>query len=456
MMRWLLLPLFLAALRLVGCGSSGGATVAQKTGCTARKTVFCRCPKTGEGGWQTCAEDGSGFDACVPCDGSNQSSSGGTGTQCGNGQQEVGEQCDDGNFSDDDGCLSDCRRATCGDGHVQAGVEECDDANTDDNDGCTSQCKLKTPPSEMCPGGVIDISADPAGTKIVGDFRALRDDHEGSCGGSGRDAVYSFKAPGNGEAVASLTVLGDSKTDTVIHARTQCDDPKTEMACANTGAGGTNELIGPFPVTKGETYFVFVDSQGEALGGFSLRVRFRPDDACEGQGGPCVAAAHGSCATGTIQCSADKSTLICQPAVPGPEICGDSLDGDCDGIVDNGCPCGHDPCTPGVALAPDCTNSKGNRDDCIQEICKKDGFCCGKNWDESCVGKVFSVCGSARCVRGSCTHPICEVGGPLASGCDGQASCVDAICKTDGFCCTKQWDTSCVNKISDICGVKCP
>ena len=60
--------------------------------------------------------------------------------QCGNGRVEAGEACDDGNRADDDGCLSTCRNATCGDGKLRRGVEQCDDANQTDGDGCSSRC----------------------------------------------------------------------------------------------------------------------------------------------------------------------------------------------------------------------------------------------------------------------------------------------------------------------------
>jgi len=49
------------------------------------------------------------------------------------------EQCDDGNTSDNDTCVSPaCKMAVCGDGYVQSegGVEECDDGNTDNSDSC--------------------------------------------------------------------------------------------------------------------------------------------------------------------------------------------------------------------------------------------------------------------------------------------------------------------------------
>src|SRR5687767_7999032 len=45
---------------------------------------------------------------------------------CGDGTRDPGEECDDGNDKNDDGCLTSCRWATCGDGFVRAAVEECD------------------------------------------------------------------------------------------------------------------------------------------------------------------------------------------------------------------------------------------------------------------------------------------------------------------------------------------
>ena len=66
---------------------------------------------------------------------------------CGNGVQEAGEACDDGNSIDADACTNSCALAICGDGvrriDVQAGeeaYEECDDGNSDDTDTCTRTC----------------------------------------------------------------------------------------------------------------------------------------------------------------------------------------------------------------------------------------------------------------------------------------------------------------------------
>jgi cysteine-rich repeat protein len=67
----------------------------------------------------------------------------GGGAVCGNGVIEAGEQCDDGNTANGDGCSSTCAiEPVCGNGIVQAG-EECDDGNTTSGDGCSSTCQLE-------------------------------------------------------------------------------------------------------------------------------------------------------------------------------------------------------------------------------------------------------------------------------------------------------------------------
>jgi cysteine-rich repeat protein len=61
---------------------------------------------------------------------------------CGNGSLEAGEQCDDGNTINGDGCSDTCQieAATCGNGFLEAG-EQCEDGNTINGDGCSSTCQ---------------------------------------------------------------------------------------------------------------------------------------------------------------------------------------------------------------------------------------------------------------------------------------------------------------------------
>ncbi|MFQ5515380.1 MAG: DUF4215 domain-containing protein, partial [Myxococcota bacterium] len=69
------------------------------------------------------------------CDGCNA---------CGDGvfQPALGEECDDGNTSDGDGCSATCLLTACGNGLLEQG-EECDDGNTVAEDGCSDVCAVE-------------------------------------------------------------------------------------------------------------------------------------------------------------------------------------------------------------------------------------------------------------------------------------------------------------------------
>ena len=73
---------------------------------------------------------------------------------CGNGVQEPGEGCDDGNLNNGDGCNDQCQKegAQCGNNIVEPG-EECDDGNFIDEDGCDMFCKLEA----ICGNSITEV-----------------------------------------------------------------------------------------------------------------------------------------------------------------------------------------------------------------------------------------------------------------------------------------------------------
>ena len=75
--------------------------------------------------------------------------------QCGDGYVQAGEQCDDGNTANGDGCTNQCNTALCGDGIVRVGVEQCDDGNTINNDSCTNQCN-----TALCGDGIVRVGVE--------------------------------------------------------------------------------------------------------------------------------------------------------------------------------------------------------------------------------------------------------------------------------------------------------
>ena len=68
---------------------------------------------------------------------------------CGDSIVQNGEQCDDGNLNNSDGCNNQCILEFCGDG-IKQDNEFCDDGNNVNGDGCSAQCNL-----EICGDGII-------------------------------------------------------------------------------------------------------------------------------------------------------------------------------------------------------------------------------------------------------------------------------------------------------------
>jgi fibro-slime domain-containing protein len=161
---------------------------------------------------------------------------------CGDGMIEGTEACDDGNTTAGDGCAADCtlecgwecpggtacRAAKCGDGKV-AGKEQCDDGNNTDGDGCAADCTLESKPVAVAEGWICTSpSAAAVGTADGG-------------------APATCKGP----TTCTTTVCGNGK----VEGSEQCDDGNTvtgdgcspfcrlEPKCPATG-GGCSSLCG--------------------------------------------------------------------------------------------------------------------------------------------------------------------------------------------------------------------
>jgi len=98
---------------------------------------------------------------------------------CGDGMLDVGETCDDGNKKNNDGCNSMCQAEFCGDG-VKQTSEACDDGNNDNGDGCSSTCEIE--PSE-CGNGILEApEACDDGNLVDGDGCSSTCEFEPICG----------------------------------------------------------------------------------------------------------------------------------------------------------------------------------------------------------------------------------------------------------------------------------
>ena len=122
-----------------GCETSDQCTV----GGTCQPTGWCSFPdpSCATGQRYSDAAGGGLANLCVGDEppGPDAATDGGGSATCGNAMVEAGEDCEDGDADETDGCVR-CRFARCGDGETRAGVEDCDDGNTADGDACNSLC----------------------------------------------------------------------------------------------------------------------------------------------------------------------------------------------------------------------------------------------------------------------------------------------------------------------------
>ncbi len=177
----------------------------------AYANVVCLC----DAGADTCG-DGIVDGTCEVCDDGNDVDGDGCDSNCrpsscGNGVVASEEACDDGNLSDGDGCDSNCTASGCGNGLV-TGNEQCDDGNAIDDDGCDSNCRPSgcgngTPSGEEeCDDGNaangdgcdVNCTESRCGNGIKGGSEACDDGN--SQNGDGCDTNCTASGCGNGIA----------------------------------------------------------------------------------------------------------------------------------------------------------------------------------------------------------------------------------------------------------------
>ncbi len=107
---------------------------------------------------------------------------------CGNGVLEPGEECDDGNYENGDGCNRECGvERGCGNGYLDVG-EECDDDNLYDGDGCNALCQDEVP-GMVCGNGILELGEGcDDGNNQDGDGCSADCTREDGCGDGTRDA----------------------------------------------------------------------------------------------------------------------------------------------------------------------------------------------------------------------------------------------------------------------------
>lgn len=256
------LALIGAAVLLASAACLGGSTAEtapkKERLCTPGNYVFCRCQDRSEGS-KLCNDDGMSFGACEPCG-------------------EFGE--DDPPFvpePEEDGGVV-VPAPECGNGIVELG-EDCDDVNADDTDGCSVNCKLAGADplsSRSCPGMPVHVWATPSVAYVGTTIGApVATSVAPSCpvggnpttGNAGAERIFAVTAHQTGTLRVTTS---DTSFNNFLYVMATCATGSSNpyLACVNAkgdspdgGSFASGETLA-FPVTAGVTYHLFVDGSG--------------------------------------------------------------------------------------------------------------------------------------------------------------------------------------------------
>lgn len=252
-----------------GCSSKNEAKSA--SGCTPGEAYYCRCADRSEGEW-ICNDDGQTFGRCEPCETDDNPAL----------PSEEYEP-----IPERDAGGGDASKAVCGNTVVEAG-EDCDDGNSSDEDGCTATCRLggaNPPASRSCPGLGVHVWGDreavytgtTAGSPNTSAVKpACPAGGSSASGSAASDRVFAITAHKTGTLTAKTT---NTAFNNLLYASTTCHDrnknqgENDQLACANASSGTEGETL-TFPVEDGHTYTVVVDGvltdEGTFTIGFSI------------------------------------------------------------------------------------------------------------------------------------------------------------------------------------------
>ena len=152
---------------------------------------------------------------------------------------DLGEECDDGNITEGDGCSSDCKikgagcscvpgmkcvcpEVRCGNGTIE-GTEKCDDGNADSGDGCSATCQVER--GYVCPLIKAPCVPDCGDGILTGNEPCDPGDHRSSALACSAPCRWNpgWACTGSPATECHATKCGDSKKE----GAEGCDDGNT-------------------------------------------------------------------------------------------------------------------------------------------------------------------------------------------------------------------------------------
>ena len=354
---------------------------------------------------------------------------------------------------DDDIDLADCAAfvdaftasSVCGNGIPETG-EECDDGNTADGDGCDSNCQVEVagPTNDSCSSPTLVGD----GTHSFSSVDATTDgpDEPNMCDFFDRtniqsDVWYCYTASYTDEVLVSLC---GSDFDTKMAVYEGCGCPTQEpLACSDDDCGTGVESVQSritFQAAAGHDYLIRIGGYMGEQGDGRLTIECGADPCGTGTGDCFVESPIGDPGCGDPAC--------CETTCELDRYCCDvTWDAFCAGEAAGVCTDGFPACQTGIgscSLPRDPEPGCGNVN-CCNTVCDTDPYCCINEWDGVCVDEANAWCSLTCDSRAGDCFVAHE--GP---GCN-DISCCQAICPDDPFCCETEWDEECADQAATLC-----
>ncbi len=304
-------------------------------------------------------------------------------TECGNGDVEVGEECDDGNNATGDCCAPDCRLeeagSSCEDGKVCNGADFCD------GDG---RCNVH--PNSPCPGA----------------------DDDGNCAESCSDLLEGCVAPDpngspcddgvfcNGDDACTNGVCG-------VHSGDPCQGADGDFDCTETCNEATDACTAADPDGSDCDDNKFCNGDDQCSGG---SCSLHAGDPCPG-------------ADGDSDCSERCAELVnaCEALDPNGSSC-------VDGLFCNGADaCSNGVCSQHAGGACPGPDGDGN---CAESCNEQTDSCAAADTNGSPCDDGLFCNGADFCSGGICSQ---HAGSPCP-GADGDGNCAEACNETSDAC----------------------
>ncbi len=171
---------------------------------------------------------------------------------CSDGDIDAGEECDDGNFNNNDACTNACTNAVCRDGVVWnegGGNEECDDAG-------------------ICTGDDLTFCASNSDCVSVGGTCTARnmDGCSSSCEEEDRLKTMIVLSDGMANVECPEQGTGDAALDAIKAAEEACDNYNITVYSVGFGSDADETTLQQLPHCNGDYYFGDVGEISEIYG----------------------------------------------------------------------------------------------------------------------------------------------------------------------------------------------